>query len=83
MPPKEGSIGQRLKQLREAAGLTQQELAVKAGLSVSNLSQIEQGQKEDPRVSTVLALAKAMGVSVTSLIGEDGVEEKPRPRKGR
>jgi transcriptional regulator with XRE-family HTH domain len=74
-------VGKRLKQLREAAGLTQQELAFRAGLSVSNLSQIEQGKKADPRASTLLALARALGVTMESFF-EPAEEAKP-PRRPR
>jgi transcriptional regulator with XRE-family HTH domain len=58
-----------------AAGLTQQELASKAGLSISGLVQIELGTVPDPRVSTLRALAKALGVSLDELAGEE--EETP------
>lgn len=37
-------IGQRIKELRESAGLTQQELADKAGLQRSNVARIEGGK---------------------------------------
>jgi transcriptional regulator with XRE-family HTH domain len=63
------SLGQCLKRLREAAGLSQQDLAVGAGLSVSVVSQIEQGKKADPRMTTVLALADALGVDIRKLTG--------------
>ena len=86
--PEELPFGKRLKALREAAGLTQQQLAVKAGLSVSNLSQLEQGQKTDPRISTVAALAGALGVTCDELMGRPGASKLgqttgPTPKKGR
>jgi transcriptional regulator with XRE-family HTH domain len=62
------SVGERVKRLRKRAGMTQQELAGKAGISLSNLAQIEQGQKTDPRISTVTALAEALGVDVNQLL---------------
>jgi transcriptional regulator with XRE-family HTH domain len=72
-------IARRVKELREKAGLTQQDLAIKSGLSVSNLSQIEQGKTPDPRMSTLLALASALGVDCDTLTGKaDG-----RARKGK
>ncbi len=85
-------VGRRIKELREAAGITQQQLAVKAGLSVSNLSQIEQGQKADPRISTLYALAVALDVSLDAFVsGSQATEPEPaefqkprgRPRKGK
>jgi transcriptional regulator with XRE-family HTH domain len=65
---KPSSVGERVRRLRKRAKLTQQELAGKAGISLSNLAQIEQGQKVDPRVSTITALAEALGVDVNELL---------------
>lgn len=62
-------IAQRLKALRENAGMSQQSLAVSAGLSVSLVSQIERGSRIDPRMSTITALATALGVTLDDLVG--------------
>ena len=64
LPP----LAARIKELRVAAGMSQQSLAVAAGLSVSLVSQIEQGSRSDPRISTTAALAKALGVSLDDLM---------------
>jgi transcriptional regulator with XRE-family HTH domain len=72
----------RLKQLRKAAGLTQQGLAMKAGLSVSAVVQIENGTIPDPRISTLRALAKAMGVTLDQLAGEDDGDQGEAPAEG-
>jgi transcriptional regulator with XRE-family HTH domain len=45
------------------------QLAVRAGLSLSVVSQIEQGSIPDPRVSTLLKLAAALGVTLDELAG--------------
>lgn len=66
LPP----IADRLRKLRDAAGMTQQALAVKAEMSVGNVAQIEQGAISDPRISTLVKLAKALGVGVEELIAE-------------
>src|SRR5262245_36077935 len=75
-------ICRRVKALREAAGLSQQALANAAGLSISVISQLEQGTKTDPRLSTMQALARALGVEVCDLAGARQPGE-PRRRKGR
>jgi transcriptional regulator with XRE-family HTH domain len=72
----------RLKRLREAAGLTQQELAARAGLSISAVTQTEGGQKKDPRLSTVIALAKVLGVTLDELAG-GLAESPPKPPRRR
>lgn len=62
-------FSRRLKQLRDEAGLTQQALATAAGLSMSGVMQMEQGKRPDPRLSTVRALAKALGTDLNTLGG--------------
>jgi transcriptional regulator with XRE-family HTH domain len=57
----------RLRQLRRAKKITQEELAQKAKVSVSYIAHLETG-RHDPRVSTVQKLAKALGVSVMELL---------------
>jgi excisionase family DNA binding protein len=53
--------GKRLRQLREAAGLNQQTLAARSGVTHEEISRIEQGQRT-PLRSTVRVLAEALGV---------------------
>ena len=74
-------IADKLKQLRADAGLTQMQLAVKAGLSMSVISSIEQGSIPDPRVSTLHALAKALGVPLDALAPDDEPPAEPEPPK--
>jgi transcriptional regulator with XRE-family HTH domain len=61
-------IAFRLRTLREAAHLSQQEVADKSDLSLSLIAKMEQGRKADPRASTILALAGALGVRPGQLI---------------
>lgn len=60
-------FGRRVKQLRLKKGLTQSELAGQCGLTRVFMSQIENGHVKSIMVSTALALAKALGVSVEEL----------------
>ena len=62
------ALSQRLKALREAKGLSQQELATGAAVSMSLVAKLEQGKKADPRVSTVLALANTLGVGPGAML---------------
>ncbi|MDQ4099331.1 MAG: helix-turn-helix domain-containing protein, partial [Chloroflexota bacterium] len=59
----ERSFGARLRRLREAAGLTQEELADRAGLSPVAVGKLERGQRRRPYPHTVRALADALGLS--------------------
>jgi tetratricopeptide (TPR) repeat protein/DNA-binding XRE family transcriptional regulator len=55
-------FGQLLRQLRGAAGLTQEDLADRSGLSVDAVSMLERGRRRAPRSGTVALLAEALGL---------------------
>lgn len=65
----ETTIGARLRTLRRWRGKTQTELAGLAGLSPSFLSMVETGQRPLDRRSHIAALASALQVSETDLVG--------------
>jgi DNA-binding SARP family transcriptional activator/tetratricopeptide (TPR) repeat protein/DNA-binding XRE family transcriptional regulator len=56
----ERGFGVRLRSYREAAGLTQDQLAEQAGLSVAAVQDIEQGRTTRPRSASVTRLAQAL-----------------------
>ncbi len=62
MPGQDDPFGGRLRGLRERAGLTQEELASRAGLSVRAISDLERGERRRPYPHTVRALADALGL---------------------
>jgi transcriptional regulator with XRE-family HTH domain len=57
------SFGERLRRLRETAGLTQEELASRAGLTAKAISALERGERRRPYPHTVRALAEALELS--------------------
>ena len=61
----------RLKLIRQSRGMTQQQLAAKAGVSVRKLQGYECGKRALDKAAaiTVLALARAMKCTVEDLIG--------------
>jgi transcriptional regulator with XRE-family HTH domain len=63
-------LGARLRMLRRAAGLSLDGLAAASRVTVSNIAQIERGKIGDPRLSTLLALSRALGTSLGNLVGE-------------
>jgi transcriptional regulator with XRE-family HTH domain len=65
----EVTIGARLRTLRRWRGKTQVELAGLAGLSPSFLSMVENGQRPLDRRSHIAALAVALKVSESDLVG--------------
>lgn len=64
------ALSQRIKSLREASGLSQQDVATRGDLSLSLVAKLEQGKKADPRASTILALAAALGVKPGQLLDD-------------
>jgi predicted ATPase/DNA-binding XRE family transcriptional regulator len=57
------SFGERLRQLREAAGLTREQLAERAGLTAKGIGALERGERQRPYLHTFQALATALGLS--------------------
>src|SRR5262245_29843136 len=62
-PVAPASFAARLKQLRETAGFTQEELATIAGLSVHAVSALERGERRRPHPETVRAPSAALDLS--------------------
>ena len=60
-------IGDRLREERVRAGLSQRELARRLGLSASLISQLEGGQSR-PSVGTLYAIVSELGVSLDQII---------------
>ena len=75
-------LGRRLVELRQAAGLTQMELAERIGTTHSNIGFWEISGTP-PRGEVLPALAKALGVSVDVLLGVTPPKPTPQPAKGR
>jgi transcriptional regulator with XRE-family HTH domain len=72
MPRIGTQLGQRISELRRALLYTQEELAERAGISVSFLSMIERAERL-PHVKTLAALASVLGVTLSQLF--TGVNE--------
>lgn len=61
--PPPPTFGDRLRLLRDESGLTQAELAVAAGLTITGVAMLERGERQ-PAWDTVVRLADALGVGV-------------------
>jgi len=55
-------FGELLRRYRVAAGLTQQELAERAGLSVRGLSDLERGLRRRPHADTARRIAEVLAL---------------------
>lgn len=62
-------LAKRVKESRARKGWTQQQLAVKTGLSFNTITKIEQGIGDSPTLKTLVKLADALEVSLDELAG--------------
>jgi transcriptional regulator with XRE-family HTH domain len=68
-PPVLKALASRIKELRLAKKLSQEELSFRSGLHRTALSLIERGER-DPKLITLLKVAeKGLGISVAELLG--------------
>lgn len=81
--PKE--IAARLELAREAAGLTQEQLEVEAGIGRGAYSNIKNGKREKPKAETIEKLARRLGVTVDWVMGGvgDGPTSNPTPAQAK
>ena len=63
-------LGARIRELREEAGLTQEGLAVTAGIGRVTLVRVERGE-QSPRFETLVAVGRALGRGVEELVGAE------------
>jgi transcriptional regulator with XRE-family HTH domain len=71
MPGKEMKIGERIRGLRKAKGLSLAEVAEQAGIAEETLNGIERHMVSPP-LGNIVSLAKVFGISVGDFFGESG-----------
>jgi transcriptional regulator with XRE-family HTH domain len=81
------TFGEKLRELRESAGLTQAALAAASKVPIGTIRDYEQVRRE-PLLSTAFKLAKAIGVSVEEfsvcVVWNDGQSTPPaKAKRGR
>ena len=64
-------LGERLHRQRMALDWSQDALAAKAGVMRARISDLERGERPRPSAVTLAKLARALGVSVGWLMGEE------------
>jgi len=70
-------FGKRVRALRRAANITQEDAAERARLNAKYLGEIERGEKR-PSFEAILALAKALGTSPAAFFQYDYEESDER-----
>jgi transcriptional regulator with XRE-family HTH domain len=71
-----------LRRLRLAAGMSQEQLGLEAGLQRNFISLIETGQNQ-PTITTIAKLARALGMKASELVAEAEREGHAAPRSRR
>jgi len=57
-----------LIKLRKQKGWSQEKLAVESGISYNTIIKIERGGIKNPKIGTVINLAKALGIKIDDLV---------------
>jgi len=63
----EKQFGMRVRQLREKQGLSQEELAYRAGVHRTYLGGIERGER-NPSLKNIVAIARALSIRLPDLL---------------
>jgi transcriptional regulator with XRE-family HTH domain len=71
-------MGQELRKARQKAGLTQEQLSFRAGLSRPYISQLERELKS-PTVETLFRICDALQVSAADIVGRVDAARKRKP----
>jgi len=69
-------IGKRIRAERKAQGLSQDVLARRADVNLAVINRLERGASTDPHITTLVAIADALGVPVTALLEEPALSGK-------
>ena len=71
------ALGQRIRHVRQAAGLTLEDLSARVGVTPSQLSLVETGKRE-AKIGLLSELARALEVEVAELLDESPPTERAR-----
>lgn len=80
--PFELPFGAALRRLRQAAGMTQEQLGLEADVQRNFISLIETGQNQ-PTITTIAKLARALGLKASELVAEAEAEGSMSRRRQR
>ena len=68
-------VGRVLREARVRLGLKQEEVAARAGVSQPTVSDLERGVREGVALRSLAAVAAAVGVEVSVVVGGDEDED--------
>ena len=75
-------FGAALRRVRLAAGFSQEQLGLEAGVQRNFISLIETGQNQ-PTIGTICKLARALGLKASELVAQAEAEAERARRPGR
>ena len=64
------ALGKRIAYLRKQKGMSQEDFADASGKMINTISNIERGLS-DPKVTTLMSIAKALDISIEELFSEN------------
>ncbi|HZE87118.1 MAG TPA: helix-turn-helix transcriptional regulator [Methylomirabilota bacterium] len=59
--------GERIRNIRENKNLTQEDVAIKAGITTSYFARIERGEKH-PQMDVIKSIVKALNVKISDIV---------------
>jgi transcriptional regulator with XRE-family HTH domain len=66
------TFGQLLREKRRSAGITQRDLAARAGLDFSYISKLENDRIPPPAADTIVAICRVLGFEPQQLLASSG-----------
>ena len=72
-------MGEELRKARQQAGIAQEQLSFRAGLSRPYISQLERNLKS-PTVETLFLICEALGISAADLVRRVEAARRRKPR---
>lgn len=67
------TVGERIRQIRKSKGLSQEKVALKAGITTSYMGQVERGEKS-PTVDSLEKISYALNVPISELFDFDSTK---------
>lgn len=69
-------IGERIKEIRELNGISQQDLAASCNFEKSNLSRIEAG-RSNITVATLFKISQALNTTISDIVNVENNQSNP------
>ncbi len=63
--------GMKMRELRKASGKTLREVSIESDVTEAQILNIENGSTREPRITTLVAIARAIGCKVGDFLDED------------